>query len=56
MTTHDEAIARVMRIRNGMTLDAEAEAIIRKELDAAYRRGYDKAYNTYVNYREDMGR
>jgi len=34
MTNTDAIVARIMRIRNGMTVDADAEAIIRREIDA----------------------
>jgi len=34
MTGTDAIVARIMRIRNGMTVDADAKALIRREIDA----------------------
>ena len=34
MSQTDAIVARIMRIRNGMILDADAENIIRREIDA----------------------
>lgn len=42
MTKLERAIERIMKLNRDMTKDAEFEAILREELTAAYRRGYNK--------------
>lgn len=56
MTPLEQSIARIMQLNRDMTKDAEFEAALRRELNAAFHRGYDKAYKQYANYSEDMGK
>lgn len=32
------------------------EKLALEQLEAAYKRGYDRAFGQYANYKEDMGR